>query len=204
MHKVGDDVWTPMAVKCIKGRASKHLWQVLESVLGDREMVEATLTNGSTNSQPKEPEPEPEHENQLEHDPETNGNVKSGDNLEHPNHESELKEADTNNNEASDIKPNGAPEPTTRVKLNSHDVDYSRKVIGKDWAIQLLFDTLYLDEALLRKGANAGSSGITSLAGKVESAVGTELGFNEELRRRLEGGAREYWKRTCLLFALLS
>ncbi|KAG0642684.1 hypothetical protein HOY80DRAFT_602552 [Tuber brumale] len=207
MHKVGDDVWTPMAVKCIKGRASKHLWQALEGVLGDREMVEATLTNGSTNnSQPKEPEPEPEHEheNQLEHGPETNGNVKSGDDEEHPNHESEFKEVYTSNNEASDIKSNGAPEPTTEVKLNSHDDDYSRKVIGKDWAIQLLFDTLYLDEALLRKGANAGNSGITSLAGKVESAVGTELGFNEELRRRLEGGAREYWKRTCLLFALLS
>ncbi|PWW79240.1 hypothetical protein C7212DRAFT_272735 [Tuber magnatum] len=145
MHKVGDDVWTPMAVKCIKGWASKHLWQALEGVLQDREIC---------------------------------------------------KEAGTNNNGANEHKPNGVSEPTAEVKVNSHDNDYSRKVIGKDWAIQLLFDTLYLDEALLGRGANAGNSGITSLAGK--------LGFDEELRRRLEGGAREYWKRTCLLFALLS
>ncbi|PUU82173.1 hypothetical protein B9Z19DRAFT_474607 [Tuber borchii] len=205
MHKVGDDVWTPMAVKCIKGRASKHLWQALEGVLEDREIVEATITNGSTNNaQPKEPkpEPEPEPENQPEHAPKTNGNAENSDDSEHPNHETEHKEADTN--EASGNKSNGASEPTADVKLNRRDDNYSRKVIGKDWAIQLLFDTLYLDEALLRKGANAGNSGITSLAGKVESAVGTELGFDEELRRRLEGGAREYWKRTCLLFALLS
>ncbi|CUS08635.1 unnamed protein product [Tuber aestivum] len=203
MHRVGDDVWTPMAVKCIKGWASKHLWQALESVLQDREIVEATLTNGSAdgNTQQKEPEPKTEHENQLKHHPETNGN-----DSEHPNHESECKEAGINNsnNEANNHKPNGASEPMTEVTANSHDDNYSRKVIGKDWAIQLLFDTLYLDEALLRKGANAGNSGITSLAGKVESAVGAELGFDEELRRRLEGGAREYWKRTCLLFALLS
>ena len=174
MHKVGDDIWTPMAVKCIKGRASKHLWQALEGVLEDREIVEATVTNGSANNtQPEEPEPEPE--SQPEHTPKTNGNAENGDDSKHLNHESERKEADTN--ETSDNKPNGAPEPTAEVKLNRHDDDYFRKVIGKDWAIQLLFDTLYLDEALLRKGANAGNSGITSLAGKVESAVGTEVCF---------------------------
>ncbi|RPB02339.1 hypothetical protein L873DRAFT_1762535 [Choiromyces venosus 120613-1] len=211
MHKVGDDIWTPMAVKCIKGRASKHLWQALEGVLEDREIVEATLANGSPANnvrQPKEPEPVPEHENHPEHDPETNGNVENDDNSEHPNHESEHNEEAQVNNEDSDDKPKGTSESTTEVKVDTHDDDndddHSRKVIGKDWAIQLLFDTLYLDEALLRKGSNAGNSGITSLAGKVESAVGTELGFDEELRRRLEGGAREYWKRTCLLFALLS
>jgi len=165
-----------MAVKCIKGRASKHLWQALEGVLEDREIVEATITNGSTNNaQPEEPKPEPEPKNQSEHAPKTNGNAENSDDSEHPNHETERKEADTN--ETSSNKPNGASEPTADVKLNRHDDNYSRKVIGKDWAIQLLFDTLYLDEALLRKGANAGNSGITSLAGKVESAVGTEVCF---------------------------
>ncbi|KAH8149619.1 uncharacterized protein LAJ45_06250 [Morchella importuna] len=78
------------------------------------------------------------------------------------------------------------------------------RVIGRDWAVQLLFDALYLDEALQRKGANARNSGILSLAGKIEATVGIRLGFDEELRRRLEGCAREYWKRTCLLFGLLS
>ncbi|KAH0608153.1 uncharacterized protein H6S33_002205 [Morchella sextelata] len=82
--------------------------------------------------------------------------------------------------------------------------DEDARVIGKDWAVQLLFDALYLDEALQRKGANARNSGISSLAGKIEATVGIRLGFDEELRRRLEGCAREYWKRTCLLFGLLS
>jgi len=160
-----------MAVKCIKGRASKHLWQALEGVLEGREIVEATVTNASTNNaQPEEPEPE----SQPEHTPKTNGNAENGDDSGYLSHESECKEADAN--ETSDNKPNGASEPTANVKPNRHD-DYSLKVIGKDWAIQLLFDTLYLDEALLRKGANAGNSGITSLAGKVESAVGTEVCF---------------------------
>ncbi|KAI5791517.1 hypothetical protein FPQ18DRAFT_336332, partial [Pyronema domesticum] len=83
--------------------------------------------------------------------------------------------------------------------------------ITRDWVLQLLFDALYLDEALHRKrrrGApsvslNGSSSSVTSLVGKVDSVIGAKLALDEELRMRLEGAASEYWKRTCLLFALL-
>jgi len=77
--------------------------------------------------------------------------------------------------------------------------------ITRDWSLQLLFDTLYLDEALHRKrrrGSTNGSS-VTSLVGKVDSIIGGKVELDEELRIRLEGAASEYWKRTCLLFALL-
>ena len=77
--------------------------------------------------------------------------------------------------------------------------------ITRDWTLQLLFDTLYLDEALHRKrrrGSTNGSS-VTSLVGKVDSIIGGKVELDEELRIRLEGAASEYWKRTCLLFALL-
>lgn len=78
--------------------------------------------------------------------------------------------------------------------------------VTRDWALQLLFDTLYLDEALHRKrrrGSTNGSS-VTSLVGKIDSVMGGKVELDEELRIRLEGAASEYWKRTCLLFALLS
>lgn len=77
--------------------------------------------------------------------------------------------------------------------------------ITRDWSLQLLFDTLYLDEALhckRRRGSTNGSS-VTSLVGKVDSIIGGKVELDEELRIRLEGAASEYWKRTCLLFALL-
>ncbi|KAA8913117.1 hypothetical protein FN846DRAFT_772638 [Sphaerosporella brunnea] len=93
------------------------------------------------------------------------------------------------------------PDEAAREGREDADQGKQKGIISRDWTLQLLFDCLYLDEALHRKrrrGSSNGSS-VASLVGKVDS-----LNLDEELRIRLEGAASEYWKRTCLLFALLS
>lgn len=67
-------------------------------------------------------------------------------------------------------------EPETAKEEVRVNGDMHKKMIGMDWAIQLLFDALYLDEALQRKGSNSRNSGISSLAGKIEAAVGIRVG----------------------------
>lgn len=77
--------------------------------------------------------------------------------------------------------------------------------ITADQIHQLLFDSLYLDEALhrRRKRGQNGIGSVASLAAKVDSVAAKALHVEEELRVRLEGAAREYWKKTVLLFGLL-
>ena len=138
-----------MAVKCIKSRASKELWKVLEDVLEGREIVE-DMDNVTTNASET-------HED-------------DGERTEKAEGEAESNEEGTD--KGDDSFPDGAPE---KRGGRANDHESPRRVIGMDWAIQLLFDVLYLDEALLMKGANGGNSGITSLAGKVESVVGAKV-----------------------------
>lgn len=158
MHRVGDDVWTPAAVKYIKILACHELWRALESVLSGREIGE-TLTNGNTHVDAEEVQEVVETE-QTNGDTETNG-------------DGEVQESNGNGagdqTDPEEDAQKSEPEKETRVNGNSH------KMIGMDWAIQLLFDALYLDEALQRKGSNARNSGISSLAGKIEAAVGIRV-----------------------------
>lgn len=143
-----------MAVKCIKCRASKELWKVLENVLEGREIVEG-MDNETTNA--SETQDDDDDDDDGEHTEKAEGEAES-------------------NEEGTDRGDDGFPGDTSeRSRGRVNDYESPRRVIGMDWAIQLLFDALYLDEALLMKGANGGNSGITSLAGKVESAVGAKV-----------------------------
>ncbi|KAI5850313.1 hypothetical protein DFP73DRAFT_629301 [Morchella snyderi] len=178
MHEAGDDVWTPAAVRGVKVLACQELWGTLEGVVVGREVaevVEGGKGRGRWRGEEKE----------------TEGREGGGEGGEKEKEEDEEEGAEEKDEQEEEEEEEAA-------------ADEDARVIGKDWAVQLLFDALYLDEALQRKGANARNSGISSLAGKIEATVGIRLGFDEELRRRLEGCAREYWKRTCLLFGLLA
>ena len=65
------------------------------------------------------------------------------------------------------------PEPQSQPEPEPEPV----KRITRDWTLQLLFDVLYLDEALHRKrrrGSTNGSS-VTSLVGKVDSFIGAKV-----------------------------
>ncbi|RPB17609.1 hypothetical protein P167DRAFT_478718 [Morchella conica CCBAS932] len=170
MHVAGDDVWTPAAVRGVKVLACQELWGAVEGVVVGREVADVGV-GGEGGKEEKEGE----------------GGEEAGGGEKTLGGEGHV---DGDEGEKAEEKKVVGEEATNE----------DARVIGRDWAVQLLFDALYLDEALQRKGANARNSGILSLAGKIEAT----LGFDEELRRRLEGCAREYWKRTCLLFGLLS
>jgi hypothetical protein len=74
---------------------------------------------------------------------------------------------------AEEPAPESAPEPAPTPRIT------------RDWVLQLLFDALYLDEALHRKrrrGApsvslNGSSSSVTSLVGKVDSVIGAKVRY---------------------------
>lgn len=173
MSTAGEDVWTPAAVKSIKAFACDCIWKSLEEILKGRELLPANRTLNSS-------EPSPKSRQLI--------NTPSQQQSKSPNLDLEINENPPTNNPP--------PPPPNTIK---------QKRISYDWTIQLLFDMLYLDEALHRKrrrGAS-GNASVTSLVVKVDSVIGHELDLDEELRIRLEGSASEYWKKTCMLFALL-
>ncbi|KAL7274376.1 hypothetical protein RUND412_002728 [Rhizina undulata] len=192
MSSAGDDIWTPAAVRCIKGLAARALWKTLRGELEGRAVGDpeaktdtpaAAISNGNGDSDYFS----------AAHTAE-NGD---GENSDREKVNGSGVRGEDNNSETKF--------PVSPRKLRPQTPATSpRGYISRDWAVQLLFDMLYLDEALQRKGGNGGNNGVVSLAGKVESIVGKQLDLEEELRRRLEGSARECWKRACLLFALLA
>src|SRR5262249_55981869 len=44
MTAVGEDIWTPIAVKCLKGVACDNIWRVLHPVLEGRELIDDPTT----------------------------------------------------------------------------------------------------------------------------------------------------------------
>lgn len=181
MHAVGDDVWTPAAVRYIKVLACQELWRALEGVLSGREIGDI-ITNGADEEayqsveavEPTEAvdaggngtddsEDHGEHYNEMEEEEEDEEQEEEEEEEEEPTVKTEEQDTHVEQNNDSD-------EEKARVNGDRH-----KRMIGLDWAIQLLFDALYLDEALQRKRSSSRSSGISSLAGKMEATVGIRV-----------------------------
>lgn len=178
MHGVGDDVWTPAAVRYIKVLACQELWRALEGVLSGREIGD--ITNGAGEKEEKDIYESREAVEAVE---EMNG---GGNLVEDPEYHAEDYNEAVEEEEGGGGRggPNAETvEQDTQVeqsnKTNEEEVrvngDLHKSMIGMDWAIQLLFDALYLDEALQRKGSNSRNSGISSLAGKIEATIGIRV-----------------------------
>lgn len=213
MHSVGDDVWTPAAVKYIKILACQELWRALESVLSGREIGE-TNGNGSGGGNGNGNGNESENRNgnangtahvdekkEVQETIEAVASIEtneSGDVEKNKNHDAEEKMEDDEAKEINgeeetpeanaeeedkqdegDVKDNSETKEedcgTEQKETQPNGDGNHHKIIGMDWAVQLLFDALYLDEALQRKGSNTRNSGISSLAGKIEAAVGIRV-----------------------------
>lgn len=86
---------------------------------------------------------------------------------------------------------------TALIEGDNHE---SHPKTSKDVKIQRIFDLLYLMQATSGKGKPFEND---DLALMQQSIVG-EIGLAESSTKRMNKAAEEYWKRTCLLFALLA
>lgn len=175
MHAVGDDVWTPAAVRYIKVLACQELWRALEGVLSGREIGDV-ITNDAGE--------EVEAYESVETLETTEGIGAGGNGIEDAEeHSNEPREEEQEKQEQDQPSGETAAEQDAQAEQNSGsdeekaraNDDRHKKMIGLDWAIQLLFDALYLDEALQRKRSTSRNSGISSLAGKMEATVGIRV-----------------------------
>ncbi|KAF8245089.1 hypothetical protein K440DRAFT_662987 [Wilcoxina mikolae CBS 423.85] len=208
MRNTGEDVWTPAAVKCVKAGACNKLWAAMEEVLQRREFGDPEPLANVKEEEEEETKvvTEPKVENGDKVDVDVQSPPNDTNNEDHNPLPADA-DAPATNGDTDTLESKSAPEPVLEPAPTPAPSPAPKPArITRDWTLQLLFDSLYLDEALHRKrrrGSTNGSS-VTSLVGKVDSFIGAKLALDEELRMRLEGSASEYWKRTCLLFALLS
>ena len=170
MRNTGEDVWTPAAVKCVKAGACNRLWAAMEEVLQRREF-------GDTEPLPdvKEEEEEEEEEEKAMTEPKVENRDKAG----------VQSSTDDNSNEQQSSHPADADTPATNG--DTHAPKSATELapelapiparITRDWTLQLLFDSLYLDEALHRKRRRGSTNGgsVTSLVGKVDSVIGAKV-----------------------------
>lgn len=95
--------------------------------------------------------------------------------------ESENKEGSSKSSESSDQQP--SPE------------------LLRDWKIQLIFDSIYLQRALATKGdSDDNKNELSNVIDKIQE----DVDLNKEFSKGLKKAAQEYWKRTELLFGLLA
>lgn len=168
MHAVGDDVWTPAAVRYVKVLACQELWRALEGVLSGREIGDVIANDAGVEEDAYESAETPET---------TEGIGAGGNGVDAAEeHDNEPDEEEHNNAEAEEQDVQAAQDSESDEEKAHTNGDRHKKMIGLDWAIQLLFDALYLDEALQRKGSTSRNSGISSLAGKMEATVGIRVG----------------------------
>lgn len=187
MSSIGEDVWTPSAVKTLKIAASDGLWELLAPMLEARDIIELSQTPGPASATLATAAEVPSH------DPSAN--------LEAQIDESGANESEFEPASTTEERPEGDDKEGASVEPQPESEPV--RAITREWAIQVLFDALYLDEAFQRRHRRGQLAGV-SLATKVDSMFGTNLHMDEDLRIRLEGSVSEYWKRTALLFSLLN
>ncbi|CAL3965717.1 unnamed protein product [Diplocarpon coronariae] len=154
MARMGGDLWSPAAVRLLKGKLSAGIGQGWSEALISR--VEAKV-NGATEGE------------------ETISGVET-------NH----VEDSTNGDERNEPKEEA---PTETVEVPKTD----------DVSIQSLFDVLLLQSAFERPDPGS-EDGLITLGSTMEE----KLELDAAARKRLRVSAKEYWKRTSLLFGLLA
>lgn len=176
MHAIGDDVWTPAAVRYIKVLACQELWRALDGVLSGREIGEIVKSDTDEEAYKSAETVE------LAEGIDASGN-ETDYAEDHGEHDSETEGEEEEKEKEKDESNVKTKAQDTHVELNDEsdqekarvNEDRHTKMIGLDWVIQLLFDALYLDEALQRKRSSSRNSGISSLAGKMEATVGIRV-----------------------------
>lgn len=171
MSKAGEDVWTPAAVKAVKAEACNGIWGAFEEVLQGREVGEVGEVVNGVVKEVKEVVEKTEEVAPVE-DETRNGEAAEAE-AANPEPTVDQKE-----NIPAESEPS-APEPEVEIQeaepQEAAASPTSKSIITRDWTLQLLFDSLYLDEALHRKRRRGSGSPVISLVGKVDSFIGTKV-----------------------------
>ena len=109
------------------------------------------------------------------------------------------------------VRSGGVTEPTQQSETSEEDPIEGEIIPGdgttvrgvdQDKQIQTLFDMLYLSLATRRRGGIDNS--VDDDLAKILKVAEIEVGLDEGSMRRMKRSAEEYWKRTSLLFALMT
>ncbi|CAG8962267.1 hypothetical protein HYFRA_00005322 [Hymenoscyphus fraxineus] len=184
MAEAGSDLWSKTAIEVLKEHVCEELEGSWSADLKRRkEEAEALIVATTSKSEP-EPEPESEHESEAE--------VKK--------EEKEVeKEGDDQPTSPTSPKPQEPTSPSPPQEPASPPPQTTNPQMEKDILIQALFDTLFLQQAF--EVPDSTSDGLTTLSEEIRKEI--EGGMDASSNKRLSNSAREYWKRTGLLFGLL-
>jgi hypothetical protein len=168
MSNAGEDIWTPAAVKCIKSFTCTKFWESLEDVIRDCEIIAPLDKTDECFGETME---EAQEDFGSEH-------VTPAEKCKPQNDKLEQEEEEHNlglriDSPATAVAQRAAAPAPESLHTNG---DKPRQRISHEWAVQLLFDSLYLDEALHRKrrrGSNGSS--VASLVGKVDAIFGVNV-----------------------------
>jgi len=106
-------------------------------------------------------------------------------------------------NGTSAVETNGETEEAKEANGISHPESPSNPQSSDDLRIQRLFDTHYLMHATNPKNLHKSREAQDDPLEEMYLELREDLGLEEESVKKMETGAKEYWKRTGMLFGLL-
>jgi hypothetical protein len=193
MANVGGDVWSPMAVLVLKEYLLVQLGSNWSNALNVLNAEESAPTNGEAVANGNTSREEVKPGMAVTEDKEDPQKEPEGRIAEHRDEDKVEEEA---------IEPDLVETRGEDVKAIKESVKEAAKVISpdarKEVMIQSLFDILVLHNSL-----QTGKEEYDELQ-IVGNSVDSLIELEASSRKRLERGAKEYWKRTGLLFGLLA
>lgn len=179
MAKTGSDLWSPKAVTVLKLYVRSEMGRRWLFTLNEKTevMTNSALMNGVPSAAKER------------------FAVNGEENAKEMHLDDQVKaEASTDGDDMNEVKTNGNAEPKTTTQ---HVEDLQDQT--KDVLIQSLFDTLMLLQAFGLSEISTDDE-LVDLGQELKKRTKLEAGS----RKRLESAAKEYWKRTSLLFGLLA
>ena len=190
---VGADVWTVQGTGILKRRMREGVGEVVEGLAkGGSQEVEEEV-NGHDVA-----DDDDERDDGAGTASETGGDEESDKDINDEEKKGKENQTLTDGSDPLTSEPNGEDIKPQQQKPPSKE-KYIRAI-----TIQRLFDLLYLDNALtLPTPTNSDSEEKQDFVKQTQRSMAQDLGIQEGDVERMRQGARDYWGRTELLFALL-
>ena len=201
MEKLGADLWNPSAVIELKRRLTVAYVRHVQSVAAELVRARGVVSDDDIEETEQGVEDRVKRADSEEAEKDA---ADGSEDREAPNgHEPEVHTAEEKPENESDSRYGEG----NVAKASTNDFAPASKVskLSPDNLIQLLFDTLYLQQALTP--ASSGSAYTSTESERAFAPLIEHLTmwckFGEAEQARLQKNAKEYWKKTYLLFGLL-
>ncbi|KAL9052469.1 MAG: hypothetical protein Q9162_005381 [Coniocarpon cinnabarinum] len=208
MERVGFDLWNPEAVQELKRRASALIVAQVQRKISDT--IEERGIGPSDNSDESSDHTIMLNGNEKQIESDTSEDVKTATDRGHNEQDTENAQDVSHNAQASNASADTADQTEDdsnepESKPESPSAAPKQPKVHPDNLIQLFFDTLYLQQAL---HPTSSSQILPQDAADRTFAPLTEdltkwCGIADAEKARLQKNAKDYWRRTYLLFGLL-